>query len=111
VITLTAHADGTVLPVHAQPGAKRNAILGERAGALRVAVTTPPEKGKANAAIQAVLAQSLGCRPSQIALLSGETSRQKRFLIGGLTPDDLQRRLTAVLPESGSGSGSSAPGP
>ena len=68
----------------------------ERAGALRVAVTAPPEKGKANAAIGAVLAESLGCRSSQIALISGETSRQKRFLVIGVTPDDLRRRLAAV---------------
>ncbi len=101
MIDLTVHAQGTVLAVLAQPGAKRNAVLGTRAGALRVAVTAPPEKGKANAAIGAVLADSLGCRTSQIALISGETSRQKRFLVIGVTPDDLSRRLAAALPETG----------
>ena len=39
MITLTATPDGVILPVLAHPGAKRNAILGERAGALRVAVS------------------------------------------------------------------------
>ncbi len=101
MIDLTDHAQGTVLAVHAQPGAKRNAVLGTRAGALRVAVTAPPEKGKANAAIGVVLADSFGCRSSQIALISGESSRQKRFLVIGVTPDDLRRRLAAVLPETG----------
>jgi uncharacterized protein (TIGR00251 family) len=101
MIDLTVHAEGTVLSVHAQPGAKRNAVLGTRAGALRVAVTAPPEKGKANAAIGAVLAESLGCRSSQIALISGEASRHKRFLIAGVTPDDLRRRLAAVTPDVG----------
>ena len=102
MIDLSVHAQGTVLAVHAQPGAKRNAILGTRAGALRVAVTARPEKGKANAAIGAVLAASLGCRPSQIALIAGETSRQKRFLVIGVTPDDLRRRLTVAIPGAGS---------
>ncbi len=101
MLDLTVHAQGTVLAVHAQPGAKRNAVLGTRAGALRVAVTAPPEKGKANAAIEAVLAESLDCRSSQIALVSGETSRQKRFLVIGVSPDDLRRRLAAVLPDAG----------
>ena len=101
MIELTSQPNGTILPVHAQPGARRNAILGERAGALRVAVTSPPEKGKANAAIGAVLAESLGCRPSQIALISGETSRQKRFLIVGLTAEELHGRIAAVLPDTG----------
>ena len=62
MIALAQHAEGAVLPVLAQPGAKRNAILGERAGALRVAVTAPPEKGKANEAIQSLLAEHLGCK-------------------------------------------------
>jgi uncharacterized protein (TIGR00251 family) len=101
VIELAPHPEGTILPVHAQPGARRNAILGERAGALRVAVTAPPEKGKANAAIQSFLAESLGCRPSQVRIVSGEVSRQKRFLIGGLDPDELRRRIDTLLPEPG----------
>jgi uncharacterized protein (TIGR00251 family) len=97
MIELVPHAEGTILPVHAQPGAKRNGVLGDRAGALRVAVTAAPEKGKANAAIQVLLAESLGCRPSQISLLSGETSRQKRFLVEGVSPDELQSRLASLL--------------
>jgi uncharacterized protein (TIGR00251 family) len=101
VIELAAHAQGTIIAVHAQPGARRNAILGLRAGALRVAVTAAPEKGKANAAIAAVLAESLGCRGSQVALISGESSRQKRFLIAGIEPDELRLRIMAVLPDAG----------
>lgn len=100
MIDLTLHAQGTVLAVHAQPRAKRNVVVGTRAGALRVAVTAPPEKGKANAAIGAVLADCLGCRLSQIALISGETSRQKRFLVLGVTPDELRLRLAAI-PDAG----------
>jgi uncharacterized protein (TIGR00251 family) len=97
LIELSVHEKGTIVPVLAQPGARRSAILGERAGSLRVAVTAAPEKGKANAAITALLAEGLGCRSSRIALISGETSRQKRFLIEGLTTDELQRKLAAVL--------------
>jgi len=46
---------------------------------LRVAVSAAPEKDKANAAIRDVLADALGCKPSQVALLSGKTSREKLF--------------------------------
>lgn len=98
MIDLTEHAEGSVLPVRAQPGARKDAILGERAGALRVAVTAAPERGKANAAIARLLAEALGCRPSRVALLSGETAREKRFLISGLTPEELHLRLAAALP-------------
>ena len=99
-IAIVAHEDGSILPVVAQPGARRNAVLGERAGALRVAVTAPPDKGKANAAIQALLAEGLGCKAARIALVSGATSRQKRFLIGGLDPEALRRRLAALMPRT-----------
>jgi uncharacterized protein (TIGR00251 family) len=97
LIAVTPHGDGSVLPVLAQAGAKRNAILGERAGALRVAVTSPPEKGKANEAIQRVLAEAFACKASQIRLVSGMASRQKRFLVGGMVPDELNERLAGIL--------------
>ena len=97
MIELCTHADGTIVPVHAQPGARRSGILGERAGALRVAVTAAPEKGKANAAIGSLLAECLGCRPSQVALLSGETARKKRFLV--TTRKD--QKVVAVMKATG----------
>ncbi len=102
MITLTACAEGVFLPVVAHPGAKRNAILGERAGALRVAVSAPADKGKANAAIQAVLAEGLGCKAARITLVSGATSRQKRFLIEAMTVDELKERLADAVPASDS---------
>jgi uncharacterized protein len=98
MIELTAHSQGTIVLIRAQPGARKNAIVGSHAGALRVSVSAPPEKGKANAAIQALLADAFGCKASQVGLLSGETSRQKRFLIMGLAPDELRNRLVLLLP-------------
>jgi uncharacterized protein (TIGR00251 family) len=106
MIAVGHHPDGAVIPVLAQPGAKRTGILGERAGALRIAVTSPPEKGKANQAIQALLAEVFACRRSQIALVSGASARQKRFVLGGMTPEALQERLASVLAGS-----KSPPGP
>ncbi len=100
MIAVSSHSAGAVLAVLAQPGARRNAILGERAGALRVAVTSPPEKGKANQAIQLLLAEAFACRPGRVSLISGATSRQKRFLLEGIDPADLKDRLAALLPDS-----------
>ena len=97
MIELSPHDAGTVVPVRAQPGARKNAVLGERAGALRVAVSAAPETGKANAAIQIVLAQARGCRVSQVGLLSGETSRDKKFVVSGIAPDEIRRRIDALV--------------
>ena len=97
MIAVLSHKAGAVLPVLAHPGAKRNAILGERAGALRVAVTAAPERGKANDAIQALLAEFLELKPRQITLISGATSRQKRFLVEGIDAQELSKRLAALF--------------
>lgn len=97
MIALAEHARGTVLPVKAQPGARKNGILGVRAEALRVAVTAAPERGKANEAIALVLAEALNLKGSQVRLLSGETSREKRFLIEDVGPDEIRIRLDVLM--------------
>ena len=104
MIELTPHPRGVVLGVKAQPGAKRNAILGERAGALRVAVTAAPERGKANEAVAEVLAKALELKSSQIKILAGETSRNKRFLIEDVERDVLAVKIEIVLIRESAGS-------
>jgi cysteine desulfurase len=97
VIEVVEHADGCVLPVRAQPGARKAGVLGEQAGALRVAVTAPPEQGRANKALAAVLREALGVKRSQVELLHGATSRDKRFLIRGVSRAELLARLAVLL--------------
>ena len=87
------HAEGATLAVRAQPGARKNAVLGEQAGALKVSVTAPPEDGRANAALVEVLKDWLGVKRSQIELISGQTNRNKVFLIRGMTADSLTARI------------------
>ena len=96
MIAIKEHAAGCILPVHAQPRARKAGILGEHAGALKVAVTAPPEDGRANKALAQLLAKTLGFKRSQVELLSGETSREKRFLIQ-MRKAELEARLTAIL--------------
>ncbi len=97
---LQPHAQGVVLSVRAQPGAKRAGICGQHGGMLKVAVTQVAEKGKANAAIIEVLAEQLGLRRSQLQLLSGETSRAKRVLVQGIDAAELARRIDAAVGRS-----------
>ncbi len=93
MIALETHPDGTILRVKAHAGARRNAIRGETGGALQVSVTQAPEKRKANKAIIALLSDALGVRKSQIELLAGETSPQKKFLIRDVLPDRIARQI------------------
>jgi uncharacterized protein len=96
-VQIIGHADGCILSVRAQPGARRNGIVGEQAGMLKVAVTAPPDKGRANDAIVEVLAEALGLKRSQIDLVSGPTSRQKKLLVRGMTAETLQNKLRTLL--------------
>jgi uncharacterized protein (TIGR00251 family) len=93
MIQITDHAEGLVIAVRAQPNAKRAGVVGEQNEALKVAVTAPPEDGRANAALVEVLREALGLKRSQVELVSGPTSRDKRFLLRGLTREQLLAKL------------------
>jgi uncharacterized protein (TIGR00251 family) len=92
-VNLESRSGGVVIPVRAKPAARRNAIEGVHEGALRVAVTPAPEKGKANKAIGELIAKTLGVSNARVKLIAGETSPHKRFLITGITKDEVQASL------------------
>ncbi|MFL5341654.1 MAG: DUF167 domain-containing protein [Gemmataceae bacterium] len=96
MIAIGDHSEGCVLSVRAQPGARRNAVVGEQAGALKVAVTAPPEDGRANQALTELLRDVLGLKRSQVELIAGTTSRDKRFLIRGVKKDVLAAKILAL---------------
>ena len=85
-----------VFSVRVQPKAKSDRVLGEHAGALKVAVTAPPEKGKANAAVVALLSRLLGVPKSSIEIVRGETSRVKTLRVQGVGKDALLELLGRV---------------
>ena len=97
MVSLEQTVNGLVLPVKAQPGARRNGVTGVHDGSLKVAVSQAPEKGKATAAIINVLTESLGIKKNQIELLSGQTSTHKRFLIREIDMDELLKRISELL--------------
>jgi uncharacterized protein (TIGR00251 family) len=86
-------AEGVVITVKALPHSARAGVRGVDGGALKVAVTAPPEKGKANAAVLEVLAKFLGVPRSSLELLSGDSSRNKRILVKGITADAVRKRV------------------
>lgn len=96
-LTITPHPDGAVLAVRAQPGAKKDAVLGEHGGALKVAVTAPPEGGRANAAVIDLLRHWLGVRRSEVELVGGHTSRNKQVLVRGRSADELAAVIAGKL--------------
>lgn len=97
MITVNAHPEGSIVLVRAKAGGKKNAIIDERDGEMVVEVTAAPEQGKANEALVHVIAEDLNLRRSQVDLLSGETSKHKKFLVRGIAPEDLLERIESVL--------------
>lgn len=88
---------GIVLTLQVQPGSRKTEIRGEYKAALKVAVTTKPENGKANAAVIEFLARTWGLSKSQLNIISGETSRQKHLLIRELSAGEFSALLATHL--------------
>lgn len=97
MIELTTTVDGVLLPVQGQPGARRNAIVGEHAGRLKVAVTQVAEKGKATEAIRELIADSLGIAPSRIVIVQGDTQPKKLLRLEGVTAERVREWLEGIL--------------
>ena len=77
-------AGGFTIEVIASAGASDSKVRGLHGGALKVAVRAAPEKGKANAEIEEVLAAFFGAGKKQVSVIAGETSRNKRVQILGV---------------------------
>lgn len=89
------------LELKVSPKASRNAITGFLGEALKVSVTAAPERGKANAAVEALLAETLGLPRAAVRVVAGETSKTKKVEIAGLEPGALRERLRTILEHGG----------
>ncbi len=89
--------EGSLLSLKAQPGAVRNAINGVHDGCLKVQVTTPPDKGKANGAIIKLLSKELRIPKTDVEIVKGVKSRNKVVLFHGITPDKLRDLLISLM--------------
>ncbi|MDR1507461.1 MAG: DUF167 domain-containing protein [Treponema sp.] len=66
-----------ILAVKAVPGASKTEAAGIKDGRLRIRIAAAPEGGKANSALAAFLARTLGCAKKDIVIVAGEKSRLK----------------------------------
>ncbi|MCX7060252.1 MAG: DUF167 domain-containing protein [Gammaproteobacteria bacterium] len=81
----------TRLDVKVSPKASRNAVTGWMGEVLKISVTAVPERGKANDAVEQLLADALGLPRSAVTVVAGHSSKLKRVQIVGLTADALRR--------------------
>lgn len=95
---LTSAVDGraVLLEVRVQPGARRTRCAGSWNGRIKLAVSAPPEDGRANAAAAELLAELFGLRVSGVELVRGHASRSKLFRLA-LVPGAARARLEELL--------------
>lgn len=88
-------ADGAEVLVRLKvvPGASRSALAGVLGDRVKVRVAAPPEGGKANAAVCALLAEALGVPARSVTIESGHGSAEKVVRVRGVSVDAARRAL------------------
>jgi uncharacterized protein YggU (UPF0235/DUF167 family) len=87
-------APTTRLRLRVAPGASRApGIVGRYGDAWKVRVGAAPERGKANEAVLALLAETLAVPRSSVTIVSGGGSRDKIVELAGIDSDEIERRL------------------
>lgn len=69
-------------------------MVGLHGDALKLAVSAPPERGRANLEVTRLIASTVGVPRRDVEVRSGMTSRRKRLFIAGITVDTALARLT-----------------
>ena len=76
-LDLASDGDGARLRLRVSAGASRSKVLGVHGGALKLTVKAPPERGKANREVLALVAEAFGLEKGDVEIVSGETSPDK----------------------------------
>ena len=90
---MTETQEGVVLNVRAQPRSSRAGIDGVVSDAVKVRIRCAPVDGKANKELVETLADEFGIAKSSVVFKSGETSKQKRILLRGVSAAAVAARL------------------
>ena len=91
---------GVVIAIEVTAGAKTSAFpagYNEWRKMIGCRVTAPAVEGKANKAMLALVAKSLGVPVSSVSILSGSTASQKRILVIGIPKSELLERLSVLM--------------
>ena len=89
--------EGVVISVRAQPRSSRAGIDSLIGDAVKVRIRCAPVDGKANKELVETLADEFALAKSAVVFKSGETSKQKRILLRGISAAQVEERLKAAL--------------
>jgi uncharacterized protein len=86
----------TRLRVRVVPGAARTQLVGRLGDAWKLRVHAAPERGLANDAVVALLAETLGLPRADVRVVAGHTTRDKLVEVAGISQDEAEHRLESV---------------
>ena len=78
------------------PGSSRDAIVGWLGDDLKIKVRAKAEQGKANAAVEKVLAKTLGLSLEDVQITAGMTASRKTVEIAGIDTAQLNEKLKTL---------------
>ena len=84
-MNLKEHDGAVTFDVLVQPRASRAKLGPVHDGRLKVAVTSPPVDGEANAAVIELIAKTLGVARGSVEVIAGASSRRKTIRVRGVT--------------------------
>ena len=93
---VTETPEGAILSVKAQPRSSRAGIDGLFGDAVKVRIRCAPVDGKANKELIETLADEFGLPKSSVVFKGGETSKQKRILLRGVTAAQVEQKLRSL---------------
>ncbi len=89
-----ATTTGVEITVKVVPNASRDRIVGPLGDALKIQVAAPPERGRANAAVEQLLAEALGVKQKDVSVARGMSNPRKVVLVRGVAIERIQDRLS-----------------
>lgn len=88
------------LEIKVAAGASKNRLLGWMGPVLKLSVTTAPEKGRANHAVCALLAEALAVPAQAVSVRRGATAPRKCVAVEDMDDATLRARLAAALSQA-----------
>ena len=92
-LEITQKSGGFIIQVKIVPGASRSSIAGTLENMLKVRISAPPEKGKANRELINFLSRILKIRKKSIQIISGLTRPVKKLQISDITADNFLKKM------------------
>ncbi len=90
---LEEKGDGVYLRVKVVPNSSRDEVVGVLGDALKVKVAAVPEGGKANRAVEELLAKVLGVSKKSVEVVAGMTQARKVVRVVGVAVGEIRRLL------------------